>query len=190
MIPSTSWLGLLSVGSALVGFGNKQLLHLLVWVSPWTLCSSHCPFDVWQRRCGTQPEYSLLLVSRLGEHSVSVQSNRSRTFFLDSALSVGVSSSFSFISFSSLRFLVYIGVWPSFWPEFSGVRYQNAVFCCCVLIVLKCSFRYAVRIGSPSGIILRIAITTGLMNLDRSGVTTDNSAFVCPLWSCEVIPLC
>ena len=32
------------------------------------------------------------------------------------------------------------------------------------------------RSGSPSGIILRIAVSSGLINLDCSGVTAENSA--------------
>ena len=50
------------------------------------------------------------------------------------------------------------------------------VFCCSAFIVLRSSFREAVRSGSPCGIILRTAISTGLMCLDCSGVTTENSA--------------
>ena len=48
--------------------------------------------------------------------------------------------------------------------------------CCSGLFVLRSSFRKAVRSGSPCGIILRITISTGLMCLDCSGVTTENSA--------------
>ena len=45
-----------------------------------------------------------------------------------------------------------------------------------VLFVRSSSVRYVIRSGSPSGIILRIAMSTGLMNLDCSGVTTEKSA--------------
>ena len=48
--------------------------------------------------------------------------------------------------------------------------------CCSGLLVLRSSFRLAVRSGSSCGIILRIAKSTGLMCLDCSGVTTENSA--------------
>ena len=44
------------------------------------------------------------------------------------------------------------------------------------LFVLRSSFKKAVRSGSPCGIILRIAISTGSMWLGCSGVTTENSA--------------
>ena len=53
---------------------------------------------------------------------------------------------------------------------------QNVLSCYSGLFVLRSSFRYAVRSRSPCGILLRIAISTGLMCLDCSGVTTENSA--------------
>ena len=40
----------------------------------------------------------------------------------------------------------------------------------------ECFTKKVVRSRSPSGIILRIAVSTGLMNLDGSRVTTVNSA--------------
>ena len=61
-------------------------------------------------------------------------------------------------------------------PGFSGVENQNVLSCWSGLFVLRSSFRYAVRSGSPCGIILSIATSTGLMCLDCSGVTTENSA--------------
>ena len=107
---------------------------------------------------------------------IGLQSKRLRNLFRDSVLSCGLSFSLSLSSFNSLRILACIGVCSSGFPGFSGVGNQNVLSCCSDLFVLRSSFKYAVMSGSSCGIILRIAISTGLMCLDCSGVTTENSA--------------
>ena len=47
------------------------------------------------------------------------------------------------------------------------------LLCCPDLFVLRSSFKKGVSSGSPYGIIIRIAISTGLMCLDCYGVTTE-----------------
>ena len=46
----------------------------------------------------------------------------------------------------------------------------------CDSAVLVSLFRGVVRSRSPSGITLRLAVSTSLMNLDCSGMTAENSA--------------
>ena len=50
------------------------------------------------------------------------------------------------------------------------------LLCCSGLFVLSSFFRYLVRSGSPPGILLRTAVSTGFTNLDDCGVTTEDSA--------------
>ena len=50
------------------------------------------------------------------------------------------------------------------------------MFGCSGFFILRSSFRQAVRSKSPCGIILRIAISTGLLYFDCSGVTREKSA--------------
>ena len=114
--------------------------------------------------------------------SVSVQSNSSRRFFLDPALSVGFSFSFSFDSFNFLRIDLCFGVRTSVLPEFLRVGNHNGLLCCSGWPVLCSSFRYVVKCGLHPGIILRVAVSTGLLKLDCSGVTTENSA-ICVIFS-------
>ena len=108
--------------------------------------------------------------------SVSVQSNRSRNFLLDSALSVLFNVSFSFSLFNSSKIRICIGVRSSFSSGFSFVGNQNVLVRCSGLPVPSSSIMYVVRSGPLPGITLRNALSTGLMNLDCSGVTTENSA--------------
>ena len=80
-----------------------------------------------------------------------------------------------FISFNfsnSLR----IGVWSSVFQGFSSVRKQISLFRCPGLFVPRSSFRQVVRSRSSSGFVLRIAMPSGLINLDCSGLTTENSS--------------
>ena len=109
--------------------------------------------------------------------SVSVQSNRFKASIRDSTSSFGFSFSFSCSSRSSFKVRVCIGVLISALPGFSGVGNHKMLFCCSGLFVLSNWLKEAVRSGSTSGMKLRIAVSTGLMDLDCSGVTTENSAY-------------
>ena len=108
--------------------------------------------------------------------SVSVQSKRFKNSILDSLSSCGFSFSFCCNSHSSFKIRVWIGVCSSMLPGFLGVGNQKVLACWSGLFVLSSSVRYVIRSGSPSGIILGVAMSTGLINLDCSGVTTENSA--------------
>ena len=108
--------------------------------------------------------------------SVSVQSNRSRNFIRDSLSFFGFNFSFSFSSHSSLRILVCIALSSSVLPSFLVVANQQVLLCCFGLFLLSYLVQQVVKSGSHSGIIMRIALGTGSMNLDCSGVTTENSA--------------
>ena len=86
-----------------------------------------------------------------------------------------LSCSFSFDLSNSRSFRVCIGMRSSSLPGFLGVGNQKLFFCCSDLFALRSSFKYVVTSGWPFGIILRIAISTGWIYLDCSGVTTENS---------------
>ena len=101
--------------------------------------------------------YFLLSVSNL-----FVQSNRFKNLIHESTSSFGFNS-FSCRSCSSLRIRVCVGN-------------QKVLFICSGLFVLSNLVKQLVKSGSAFEIILRIAVSTGLMNLDCSGVTTDISA--------------
>ena len=107
---------------------------------------------------------------------MSVQSSRFKSFIRDSKSFFGFSFSFCCSSRSSLKNRVCIGVRSSVLPGFSGVGNQKVELCCSGLFVQSNSLRQVVRSGSPSGIILRTAVSTGLTNMDCSGVTRENSA--------------
>ena len=108
--------------------------------------------------------------------NVSVQSNCLRHLVLESGPSSELIFPFFLSSNNFLRIFVCIGVWSSGFRGSSGVGNQKVLFCCSGLFVLRSSFRKAVRLGSPCGIILRIAICSGLRFLDCSGVTMKNFA--------------
>ena len=128
-------------------------------------------FYVWQVFQGTRIEYVSTACLSVSVSSVSVQSICSGNFIRDFVSSFGFSF-FCCSSCSSLR----IGVWSSMLPGFSGVGNQKVLFCWSGLFILSNSVKLVVIFGSPSGIILRITVSSGFMNLDCSGVTTENSA--------------
>ena len=82
----------------------------------------------------------------------------------------------------SWGFLSVYGCDPQAFLDFQVLGSRLCCFAARVFFVLRSSFRYWVTSGSPCGIILRIVIPTGLMCLDCSGVTTENSA-ICDCFS-------
>ena len=109
--------------------------------------------------------------------SVSVQSNRSRSLLSVHLCLWGlVLLSFSVPSFK-WRFVCVLGHDPQFCQ--SCQEWLNRICCFVVWIdwlVLSSSLSYVVRSRSLLGIILRIAVSTDLMNVDCFGVTTEISA--------------
>ena len=74
--------------------------------------------------------------------------------------------------------------------EIFGCRRPECVVLLFCLFVRSSLLRYVLRRGSPSGIILRIAVSTGLMKLDSSGVPMDGSAICVLFWSYRLIQWC
>ena len=79
-----------------------------------------------------------------------------------------------FRSFSCLRISVFISVWSSFSPRLSTAGSQN-VFCWCSGWFAWSSYVCG-QIRITFGLIRRVAMSTGLTNLDCSGVTKENLA--------------
>ena len=78
-----------------------------------------------------------------------------------------------------------IGVWCSVSPEVSGLRKHTVWLGGSSLFILSSWLNYIVRSGSPFGIILKNAMSTGLINMDCYGFTTENSPMcVCFLMVC------
>ena len=97
---------------------------------------------------------------------------------------------FAFISYNSLRIEVCNGMWSSVLLVLLFFGNQNMLLYCFGLIDLTSSFRLVVRSKLHSAILLRFAMSAGLMNFDYSGLARDNAAICMFFWSCKVIWLC
>ena len=169
----TQQLCLLSGGLELVGFDCENFWCLLVWLFFKLRFNCSIFFCAWRTGHDAQPECSRLLVVQIRSALfLSNQSSSSTFFFRDSVSSFGFTF-FSINSCFSLRVRLRIGVWLPVLPSLISVGDQDVILFCFGLFVSMSSFRYVVRSGSPLRFIWRTAASSGLMNLDCSGVTTE-----------------
>ena len=143
---------------------------LTLVTSTITPCSFQCPFYVCPKGHDTQPECLQLLVFQLRQAVYStvqiVQGNFFQILYHPSGL-VSYWSQFVFFSGDSCP---YCGLIFNFVRSFG--RWKQKCFsllfwfCHSRLFILGTSLRYSARCRSPSAVMLRITLLTGLLNLD------------------------